>query len=161
MIIPVVQVIQLHMYTHPFFVRFFSHKDYHRILSSMPCAIKQVPIGKAKNLDRVTSQAPGEAWLVLQSHWLQDVGASISAPGWPRVHSRLKDEHLSRMGKRVQRRATGEVFYLSAVPADLHLLWSEMTLALRRYSFLSHVLGASWVLPLNLQVLFWKMVGGP
>ena len=43
-IFAVYQVIQLYVYVHPFFLRFFSHIDYHRILGRVPCAIEQVPI---------------------------------------------------------------------------------------------------------------------
>ena len=39
-------MIQLYIYTHPFFFRFFSHVDYHRILGRVPCAVQQVPIGQ-------------------------------------------------------------------------------------------------------------------
>ena len=34
------------MYTHPFSLRFFSHKDYHRLLSRGVCVIQQVPAGQ-------------------------------------------------------------------------------------------------------------------
>ena len=37
-------MIQLFLYTHLFFFRFFSYADYHRILGGVPCAIQQVPI---------------------------------------------------------------------------------------------------------------------
>ena len=37
------KVIQLYIYRHPFFFRFFSH---HRTLDRVPCAIKQVPVGQ-------------------------------------------------------------------------------------------------------------------
>ena len=36
------KVIQLYMYTYPFFFRFFSHLGYYRILSRVLCVIQQV-----------------------------------------------------------------------------------------------------------------------
>ena len=41
------KVIQLYMYIHPFFFRFFFHIDYHRILGRALCAIQQVPTGRS------------------------------------------------------------------------------------------------------------------
>ena len=41
------RVIQLCMYTHPIFFRFFFHMVYHRILDRFPCAIQQVLAGLA------------------------------------------------------------------------------------------------------------------
>ena len=40
-------VIQLRMYTHPFFFRFFSHIDYHRIMGGVPYAVQQVPVSQS------------------------------------------------------------------------------------------------------------------
>ena len=39
------QVIQLYLHTHPFFFRFFSHIDDHRILGRVLWAVQQVPVG--------------------------------------------------------------------------------------------------------------------
>ena len=41
-------VIQIYMFTHPLFFRFFSHIDHHRILGRVPCAIQQVLVGQLK-----------------------------------------------------------------------------------------------------------------
>ena len=41
------KVIQLYMYTHLFSFRFFSHRDHHRILGRVPCALQQVPVGRS------------------------------------------------------------------------------------------------------------------
>ena len=38
------------IYTHPFSFGFFSHIDYHRILSRVLCAIQQVPIGQSLHI---------------------------------------------------------------------------------------------------------------
>ena len=39
-------VIQLYIYTHPFFFRVLSHIDYHRILSRVPWAVQEVLYGR-------------------------------------------------------------------------------------------------------------------
>ena len=39
------KVIQLYIYMYPFFFKFFSHLDYYRVLSRVPCAIQQVLVG--------------------------------------------------------------------------------------------------------------------
>ena len=36
---------QLYIDTDPFFFRFFSHRDYRRILGRVLCAVQQVPVG--------------------------------------------------------------------------------------------------------------------
>jgi len=41
------RVLQLYIYTHPFFLRFFSHIDDHRLLGRVPCARQQVPTGSS------------------------------------------------------------------------------------------------------------------
>ena len=38
-------MIQLYIYIYLFFFKFFSHLDYYRILSSIPCAIHWVLVG--------------------------------------------------------------------------------------------------------------------
>ena len=41
------KVIQLYMYTHPFYFRLSSPIDYHTILGRVPCALQQVPVGQS------------------------------------------------------------------------------------------------------------------
>ena len=52
------KVIQLYMYTHPFFCRFFSHIGYHRILGRVPCAVQQVFTGQSFHIPQWASANP-------------------------------------------------------------------------------------------------------
>ena len=40
----------MHTHTHPFFFRFFSHTDYHRMLGRVLCAIQQVFVGQSLHI---------------------------------------------------------------------------------------------------------------
>ena len=52
------KVIKLHMYTHPFSFRFFSHIDYHRILGRVLCAIEQVRTGQSVHIPQCAYVSP-------------------------------------------------------------------------------------------------------
>ena len=52
------KVIQLYVYTHPFFFRFFSYMDHHRILGRVPCALQQVPVGRSFHIPQCTYANP-------------------------------------------------------------------------------------------------------
>ena len=51
-------MIQLCIQIHPFFSRFFSHIDYHRILGGIPGAIWQVPIGQSLHIPQSAYASP-------------------------------------------------------------------------------------------------------
>ena len=52
------KVIQLYVGPRPFFFRFFSHIDHHKLLGIDPCAIQQVPAGQAFHIPQCAHANP-------------------------------------------------------------------------------------------------------
>ena len=59
-------VIQLYIYTHPFFSRLFSHVDYCKILGRVPCAVQQVPIGQLFHRPQCLYANAYYCWIVIK-----------------------------------------------------------------------------------------------
>ena len=57
------KVIQLYIYTYPFFFRFFSNVDSHRILGRVFCAIQRVPVGQSLHIPQCAYASPKPPFL--------------------------------------------------------------------------------------------------
>ena len=101
------KVIQLYIYKYLFFFNFFSYLGYYRILSSIPCALQQVPVCRVhlytpRSLVPHSLKISTNLGTSLAVQWLRLCASSARGWGWVRsLVGELRSYMLHGVAKKI------------------------------------------------------------